>query len=300
MIKAVVCEIEKYATHDGPGIRTIVFLKGCPLRCIWCSNPETQRKENELYYNENKCISCKRCIGSCTEGALSFNDNRIVAYKNKCNACGTCVKICPMGALNLVGKDMTLDEVFEEVMQDRIFYQQSGGGVTISGGEVLMHEEFVVQLLRRLKEDYINTAIETSGFGDWKSLNNIASYADLIMFDIKHTDSDIHKDLTGVDNKIILDNLNKLSKMHKNIIIRIPVITGINESKENIQKTAEIAKEFGINEIHLLPYHSLAKQKYKQLSKKYELETLKNLNESDVEYLKVLVESFGLKCVIGG
>lgn len=300
MNKAVVCEIEKYATHDGPGIRTVVFLKGCPLKCIWCANPETQRKEIDIYYNENKCVKCKRCINSCNNNAIIFKNNKVVINRNKCILCGECIKTCLMSALNFVGKERDVKEVFDEVYKDNIFYKQSGGGVTISGGEVLMNSNFVLELLNMCKENYINTAIETSGFGDFNDLKNIANLCDTVMFDIKSTDDNMHKKFTGASNKIILDNLKKLSKIHHNIIIRIPVITGLNDNEENISKTADIAIENDIKEIHLLPYHSLGKDKYRQLQRDYKLKELKNLNEIDIEHLKNIVQNKGLKCVIGG
>ncbi|MFD3157789.1 glycyl-radical enzyme activating protein [Haloimpatiens sp. FM7330] len=300
MIKATVCEIEKYAIHDGPGIRTTVFLKGCPLKCLWCSNPETQKRENEVYYNMNKCILCGRCVQECSNNALKIEKDRVVVDRQKCEVCGECIEVCPMGALNLVGKTMSITDVIEEVNKDRIFYEKSGGGVTVSGGEVLINGEFVVELLKKCKEEYINTAIETSGFGKWDTLFNISRYADLIMFDIKHTNCENHKKLTGVSNETILNNLSKLSKLHSNIIIRVPLIPGLNDSVKNIQNTSKIAKENGIKEIHLLPYHSLGKEKYRQLQKEYKLEQIKTPSKDNLASLKKVVEGFGIKCVIGG
>ncbi|MCY6372805.1 glycyl-radical enzyme activating protein [Clostridium ganghwense] len=300
MIKTTICEIERYAVHDGPGIRTVVFLKGCPLKCLWCSNPETQRKQNEIYYNSKKCIMCERCVDACKEKALRVKEDRISIDREKCTSCGACTKECPMGALNLVGKFMSVQEVFQEVNKDMVFYQQSQGGITISGGEVLIHGDFTVALLKECKKNYINTAIETSGFGNYETLKSISVYADLIMFDIKHTNNDTHKKLTGVENKTILDNLNKLSKIHRNIIIRVPLITGLNDSIENIENTVKIAEQYGIKEVHLLPYHSLGKEKYKQLQKKYALENIQSPEEIHVNKLKKLIESYSIKCVIGG
>lgn len=300
MTKAVVCEIERYATHDGPGIRTVVFLKGCPLKCIWCANPETQRKENEIYYNLNKCIKCLRCVKNCKNGALTFENGKIVINKEKCNLCGLCIKMCPMSALNFVGKERDVNEVFKEVYKDLVFYKESGGGVTVSGGEVLVNKEFTKELLRECRENYINTAIETSGFGNFEALKEIANLCDLVMFDIKNTCDSEHKKLTGVSNKLILENLEKLSKIHNNIIIRVPVIPSCNDSRENIKRVSYIANKNNIKEVHLLPYHSLGKEKYNQLQRDYELKSLNNLKESDVEYLKDIVENSGLKCVIGG
>lgn len=300
MIKSVVCEIEKYATRDGPGIRSVVFLKGCPLRCIWCANPETQKKENELYYHAAACIQCKRCIKICDNGVLLAKDEKLHIVRNKCTACGQCVTECPMGALQLVGKEMNVEEVFAEVKKDIVFYQQSGGGITISGGEVLMHEEFVITLLQKSKEHYIHTAIETSGFGSGQSLLNIAEYCDVILFDIKHTDKDVHKEVTGVDHNVIIENLKLLSRMHSHIIIRVPLITGWNNSEENIKNIVQIAKENEIEEIHLLPYHSLGREKYNRLGRKYNAEEIKSPSDIQVNEFKDYIIRQGLKCNIGG
>jgi pyruvate formate lyase activating enzyme len=300
MIKSVICEIEKYATYDGPGIRSVVFLKGCPLTCLWCANPETQRKENELYYDFTTCIQCQRCIKACEKGVLVALDGKIHIDRGKCTACGQCVTECPMGALRLVGKEMNVEEVFKEVSKDMIFYQQSGGGITISGGEVLMHEEFVIALLQKSKENYINTAIETSGFGSWNSLFNIAKYCDVILFDIKHTDKRIHKEVTGVDYQVIIDNLQQLGKIHNHIIIRVPLITGWNDSPENIENIVQIAKKNGIREIHLLPYHSLGREKYNQLGRKYSLAEIKSPADIVVNNFKEYIIKQQLRCIIGG
>lgn len=300
MIKTVVCEIEKYATHDGPGIRTVVFLKGCPLRCLWCSNPETQRKENELFYNINQCILCGCCVNVCKYNALKMREDGLVINRENCVSCGACVDKCPTSSIRLVGSVMTLEEVFNEVEKDTIFYTQSGGGITVSGGEVLMNSEFVTELLKKCKENYINTAVETSGFGDFKKLKDISQHTDLFMFDIKHSDAETHKKLTGVANTIILQNLQELSSLGKNIIVRVPLMPGLNDTKENIINTAKIAKNYGINELHLLPYHSLGVEKYRRLQKEYLLKDLRKNEQANIEELKGLVESLGVKCVIGG
>jgi pyruvate formate lyase activating enzyme len=299
MKKAIVCEIEKYATHDGPGIRSVVFFKGCPLRCLWCANPETQRKDNELYYNYNRCINCGSCLKACLRGTLSLSD-KMVIDRERCIACGSCVLACPMSALNLVGKEMTVDEVFATVEQDMVFYRESGGGITLSGGEVLLQNEFAAELLQKCRQNYIHTAIETSGFGAWEFFKNIAEYTDLVLFDIKHTDDEKHKALTGVSNKLILENLSRLASFSKNIIIRVPLIPGINDSFENIEATIDLAKRNGIREIHLLPYHKLGRAKYEQLSKEYVLEEISRPQDGDISKLKELIEDAGLKCVIGG
>ncbi|NFI56641.1 glycyl-radical enzyme activating protein [Clostridium botulinum] len=300
MEKALICNIEKYATHDGPGIRTVVFFKGCPLKCIWCSNPETQSKKNELYYNKKKCIGCGSCIKSCDKNALSFEDDLIKIDRDKCNSCGKCTDICPTNALNLVAKEMTIDEVFKEVIKDEIFYSKSGGGVTLSGGEVLSNGDFALDLLKKCKENYINTAIETSGFGETETLLNLSKFCDLVMFDIKNANNEFHKKFIDVDNSLIIKNLETVSKVHDNIIIRIPLIPNFNDSEENIKKVIDLALKNRIREIHLLPYHSLGKEKYNQLNRKYDLNDMKTPNKDKTEYLKEVIEKSNIKCIIGG
>lgn len=299
MEKAIVCNIEKYAIHDGPGIRTVVFLKGCPLRCSWCSNPETQQKENELFYNKSTCQQCGTCVNACPKGALSLTENGIIIDRDKCDLCGICVSVCPTKSLSFVGKKMDVEQVYKEVMKDRLFYEQSGGGVTASGGEVLMNTSFVTELFKRLKDEYIHTTVETTGFGDTKQLLALSEYTDLFLFDVKHTDREDHKKWTGVDNNIILKNLEVLAKANKKIIIRVPLIPEINDSVQNIQETINIAKRNGIKEIHLLPYHTLGVEKYNRLQRKYTV-PLEKRDHSFVEELKRMIEDQNLTCVVGG
>lgn len=300
MKNALICNIEKYATHDGPGIRTVVFFKGCPLKCQWCGNPETQSTKNELYYNSKKCISCGNCIKICKKSALSLKNNLINIDRNKCIACGECTDVCPMNAINLVAKEMNVNDVFKEIIKDEIFYNNSGGGVTLSGGEVLSNFDFALELLKKCKENYINTAIETSGFGKTKELLRLSEFCDLVMFDIKNMCNETHKKFIGVDNSLILKNLEQLSKFHKNIIIRVPLIPTINDSANNIEKTVALALKNNIKEIHLLPYHSLGKEKYNQLNRSYSLSEMKTPSNDNIEILKNIIEKNNIKCVIGG
>ncbi|TDX48253.1 glycyl-radical enzyme activating protein [Orenia marismortui] len=253
MSEGLVTRIERYAAYDGPGIRTVVFLKGCPLRCQWCSSPETQHKEQELYYDGE-----------------------------------------------LVGRYMNVEEVFSEIKEDITFYNQSGGGVTLSGGEVLLQPRFITDILKRCQEEYIHTAIETSGYGSWDNFEEILEFTDLVLFDLKHLDTGKHLELTGVENTWIIDNLKRAAKLDKEIIIRIPVIPGINDSKDNIVKTANLAEKLGIKEIHLLPYHSLGREKYNKLGRRYLLADLESPSDERMNYLKELVENKGLKVQIGG
>lgn len=256
----MVVRIERYAVYDGPGIRTVVFLKGCPLRCKWCSSPETQQKEEELCYDRS----------------------------------------CPSKNRELIGEYMSVEEVFAEIKEDITFYNQSGGGVTLSGGEVLLQPKFTTDILEKCKEEYIHTAIETSGYGSWGNFKQVLEFTDLVLFDIKHLDSNKHLEVTGVENTWIIDNLRRATQLNKEIIIRIPVIPGVNDSKENISQTAQLAQELGIKEVHLLAYHSLGREKYARLDREYLLEDLESPSDEKMNYLKKLVESKGIKAQIGG
>lgn len=299
-METIVCEIQRYAIHDGPGIRTLVFLKGCPLKCLWCSNPETQKKENELYYSIEKCLLCGNCVKVCSKNALTKTEKGIKINRELCDGCGLCTNACPASALELVGEIISVERVFEEIIKDEMFYKQSGGGITISGGEVLANSAFALELLKICKDNYVNTAIETSGYGSFENLKQLSRYTDIILYDIKHTDNGMHQRFTGVSNRLILENIKKLSAIHNNIIIRVPLIPNINDDEENIKNTAKLALECSIKEIHLLPYHSLGVDKYRRLQREYELKDLKKQDKAYIEKLKQLVEEFGIKCIIGG
>lgn len=295
-MKSNICLIEKFALHDGPGIRTVVFFKGCPLKCLWCSNPETQKIENEIYCNRKKCIECQRCIGVCPQGAI-IKDG--IDY-DKCSLCGKCIDTCPVKALSFVAREMTPEDVFSEVVKDIQFYSNSGGGVTVSGGEILMNVPFVLELFKLCKEEYINTAIETSGYGSYDKLLEVSKMTDYIMYDVKHMDSYQHKLLTGVGNELILNNLEQLSKVHNNIVIRIPLIKKINDTRENIARVIEFAKKKGIREIHLLPYHTLGLEKYRQLNKEYNMVETEGFSQEELISIKERMEQNNIVCKIRG
>ena len=275
-MRALVTDIERGATFDGPGIRTVVYFKGCPLRCLWCSNPETQKLENEFWDYE---------------GSL-YKGNRI--------SCSDCIATSTSSTLKQVAKDMTLEEVFTIVMKDENFYRNSGGGVTLSGGEVLVNSAFAIKLFEKLKDEYVNTAIETTGYGSYRELEKLAKLTDTILFDIKHMDSGKHKKYTAVSNEIILENLTKLSKWHKKIIMRFPFIKRVNDDEKNIHETAKFLKKLNLLEVNILPYHTMGLEKYRKLRMPYPMKTLEKHTQEELDNALQIMKSYGLKAKLNG
>jgi pyruvate formate lyase activating enzyme len=301
-MKGLIYDIQRFAIHDGPGIRTLVYMKGCPLRCLWCSTPQTQKSSSEILYIESNCKKCLTCVNVCPNKAIQLSDKgKIKINRNLCDTCGQCVESCQNQALKLVGNHRTVEELYQDVMKDSPFYRRSNGGVTIGGGEPTMQHEFVREILKKCKETYIHTAMETCGYVKWEDLKKILDYVDLLYFDIKHMDEHIHKKLTGVSNKNILENARMAAKVRP-IIIRIPLIPGYNDSEENLLNTAKFASELGENlrRIELLPYHMFGTLTYEQLGRDYDLKDIEPPSEDYMIKLKKLVESSGVKVQIGG
>ena len=265
--RGVIFNIQHFCLHDGPGIRTSVFLKGCPLRCLWCANPESQRREPQILWNWEKCVGCSACEAVCPKGAISLKKGAVLTNGAVCTGCGACVEACLQNARELSGKWATVEEVLQEAEEDRLFYGEEGG-ITLTGGEVLSQPEFAAALLKGAKERNISTAVETSGFGSWEALRALAVHCDLFLYDCKHVFPLEHKRCTGQSNEVILENLRQLSQAfpRKEIWLRAPVIPGYNDSRENMLALGDLARHVpGCTRVELLPYHNLGEGKRRQL-----------------------------------
>lgn len=301
----LITEIQRYCTNDGPGIRTLIFFKGCALDCPWCHNPECKSPEVDIYYHEDKCQQCGRCIENCPQEAISWRSpekEAILIDKEKCNKCLKCIEVCPVNALEKVGQTLTFEQIVDEALRDKAFYETSNGGVTLSGGDPLFFPEYSLKLLKKFKADMINTAVETSGYGRWGVLKELANYIDLFLYDVKCMDPIIHKKFIGVDNKLILDNLKKLSATKANIRIRVPVIPGFNDNEENFKLMANYLQslENPVIAVDLLPFHNSAEKKYIQLGLDYAYKGKPFMEKKEVEWIKDFLEKNNITTTVGG
>lgn len=295
MSSATVFEIKRFAVHDGDGIRTTVFFKGCPLRCVWCHNPEGISQKAELAYHAHKCTACGACANACESGCHTVEDGVHTYDRSKCVACGKCEKVCIGGALKLYGKEMTAREIFEILAEDKMFYEQSGGGVTLSGGECLMHADFCAELLKMLKADGISTAVDTSGFVSKKAIDMVFPFTDVFLYDVKAFDSEIHRKATGRPNGLILENLSYINDLGGSIEIRIPYVPEYN-GKE-MEKIAEHLSGLKcITKVRVLPYHNYAGSKYSALGMENTLPEILPSDE-EIERAAAILESYGIKVI---
>jgi len=293
---AVITEIKRFATHDGPGIRTTVFIKGCPLRCKWCSNPETQHSYPEIYFIANKCQLCGRCQEVCPENAIDLNKSERIE-REKCTRRMRCVEVCPNGALERVGVEVTPEKVAEKVIEDSPFYTHSGGGITLSGGEPLTQPAFAARLFEICHENNISTVLDTSGYAKPEAVFQVLQYTDLVLLDIKTISSEEHRIWTGVSNELILENA-KLMASKTEVRISLALIPGVNDSKENIDQTADFVRSIGIKYIDVLPFHRLGQGKYQSLGLKWAFKC-KKVSDKEVQKAMERIEARGLMVTKG-
>jgi len=301
MTKGLVFDVRKYSIHDGPGIRTTVFFKGCPLSCLWCHNPEGQSFQPELIVRTGRCLKdCSDCLVACEARALVKIDGIPVLDQAKCTACGNCAAACPTLAVEMVGRLMEVSEIMAAIDKDRIFLDESGGGVTFSGGEPLAQLSFLTALLTECQKKGIHTTLDTCGFAPPASFEKIIDKVDLFHYDLKLMEPQKHKTYTGEPSGIILDNLKRLSREDKKIIIRLPVVPGINDDEDNLSQMAEFLRSLKtITEISLLPFHKMAKEKYRGLQKQNSSENLTPPSAERLEKIKGDLTSFGFTVRVG-
>lgn len=297
----IITDIQKFSVHDGPGIRTVVFMKGCPLRCAWCQNPETQFHQPEIAYFSSSCVQCGSCLRACPERALSVQDDgKIIRDPELCKKCGKCVTACNFNAMRMFGKYSTADDVIHEVLKDRVFYEQSGGGVTLSGGEPLLQHDFSLYILKQLNHEGIHTAIETCGYCQWEDFLPILNHTDLVLFDLKHLDFELHKNYTGVNNDLILNNLKNILQMEKKIVVRFPLIPGFNDDTKNIDAMVAFLKNNRLSHLHIMPFHQMGQEKWYSLKKNYACETVIPPSEETITKIVKQMRSAGIIVNVGG
>jgi pyruvate formate lyase activating enzyme len=290
--EGLIFDIKRYAIHDGPGIRTTVFFKGCPLSCWWCHNPEGKEFKRELMIWPNRCIKCQTCMSACPNSAILLSNNSIVTERDKCKVCGKCVAKCPANAREIVGKTVSADDVMHEVEKDREFYGETGG-LTVSGGEPFAQPAFLRVLLNRCKDTGIHTTVDTSGYVESKILTKISNMVDLFLYDMKMMDCKKHRQHTGVSNKSIIENLRMLDKLGKQIIVRFPLIPRINNTEDNITSMCELLSELkNVRGISILPYHRLGVDKAKRLGKV--VKVCANPSDKLLNQAMKLIKRFGL------
>lgn len=298
-MKGVVFNVQRFSTEDGPGIRTTVFMKGCPLRCLWCQNPEGLNPRPELVWYDVRCIGVRACIKACSAGALRLEMDGLHIDRGKCTACGLCVKACPTGALEVIGVEYTPERLVDEVLRDKVFYDTSGGGVTFSGGEPMLQADFLAEVLPLLKEHDVHVALDTSGFAPWKRFEEILRWVDLVLYDLKVMDAAKHRELTGVDPELIWENAVRLAERGVRMWIRTPVIPGMTDGEENVRAVSRfiVEKLPTVERYDLLAFNNLCVSKYRRLGLKFPLEGARLMRREEMERLARVAEEEGVRKV---
>ncbi len=301
MTEGVIFDLKKYSIHDGPGIRTTVFLKGCPLNCFWCHNPEGQSFGPELMVRSSRCLKeCSACLSVCEPGALAKTGDLPILDLGKCHICGRCAEICPTQALAVVGRRVRPAEIVAEIEKDRIFYEQSGGGVTFSGGEPLAQPDFLAELLAECRRSGFHTVLDTCGYVPPETIKKIIGLVDLFLFDLKVMDEFRHREFTGQSNRLILENLRLLAQKNQKILIRLPIIPGVNDDDENTGRTVAFLHSLKtIDRISLLPYHKLGKEKYRSLQRENRGAGLESPSSETIRKIRRSLEEQGFKTSLG-
>ncbi len=298
MASGIIFDIQRYSLQDGPGLRTLVFLKGCPLRCLWCSNPESQRPEPQLLYDGDRCTLCLSCVPVCPSGALTTAGPGSLSYDlTRCTCCGRCVRACPNGARRICGRERTVEDVLAVVLRDAPFYRRSGGGVTLGGGEPTGQPEFARSLLQAFGSHSLDTAMETCGYAETRPFLSVAAHVDHVFFDIKHIDSSRHRQLTGVANELILDNLRALLHVHDDVTVRYPLVPGWNDGGDELRALARCLLGMPrIPRVEVVPYHRFGEHKYRLLGRLYPLEGTPAGDEEGSRQACIILKQHGIEC----
>ncbi len=297
----IIFDIKRYAIHDGPGIRTTIFLKGCPVACQWCHNPEGIDPAPFVAYKKERCIRCGICVENCPEKALGLDSEGVIPSGSPCKNCFACTEICPAEAREQVGKSMSTQALLSEIIKDTPFYETSGGGVTFSGGEPLLQVDFLLELLKLCGKEKIHRAVDTTGYTSLEALMRVAEHTDLFLFDLKMMDSEKHKRYTGVSNHLIIDNLRLLAERGGDIVIRIPFIPGINDDLENLERTGSFLNRLpNITKVDILPYHDFQKGKYNHFNMSHGTENVPLPSREVLAEAKSRLEKFGFEVALGG
>ena len=299
-MQGTIFNIQRYSIQDGPGMRTTVFVKGCPLKCLWCSNPESQDPEPVISNRYTACKKCGKCVQVCPQSAVELTEEGVNIRRSLCDKCGKCVDTCFYDAMHWTGEVVSVDKVMKTILRDKMYYETSGGGVTCSGGEILFQPDFVAEIFRRCREEGIHTNADTCGFGTEEAVRKVMAEADLCYYDLKHMDPEKHREYTGLDNGLILRNLELTLSLGVKVVIRVPLIPEHNADEEHIRALAAYVKGLGegVDSVCFLPYHSYGENKYRMIGRTYPLEGLRKLTEEELRRAVEIVEGFGLRATV--